>query len=1278
MGGTYWLTVLPDTSKLKPAINAAMRGQKITADFGVDEAKARKAGKAAAEAAEREANKSKPKVKPEADKAGSKKAGQDAAEEAAKPIRDKRPKVKPEPDLPGSKKAGEDSGASAVGGLMSKLKGIAPLLGGLSLAGGLQSALSEGMTFTENLNVMGGVLKATDAQLAQVSEAARRLGADATLPGVSATTAAQAMTELAKGGFDVQQSMDAARGTLQLAGAAGIDAASAATIQADALHAFGLTAKDAGYAADVLANVANASTGEITDFAQGFQQAGAVASQFGLKIDDTAAALGTLANQGIKGSDAGTLIKSTLLALTDQGKPAQGAIKELGLTVYNAQGQFVGMGSLMEQLGAAAGRMSPEMYQAATNTLFGSDAARLAGVAAKEGATGFNTLKDAVNQQGGAADMAAARTRGLPGAWAGFQNTIDGLKLSIYDMIQGPLAGLLNSLSGLPEFVSRNSTAFKVAGTVITTLLIPALTAWTIAQAKAIGTSIVGAVSALIGSWTAMAGAILNAAAAAGTYAIAIARGVATSIVSGLTAMVTAFRNLSLGMRVAAAAQWALNVAMSANPIGLIVAAVVAVGAALWAFFTKTETGRKLWDKIWTGIKTTFSVVWEWLKTAFQWLGEKLTWLWQNVAVPAFQGIKSALEMMWSGAKIIWDALTNAAQWLGDKISWLWQSIAVPAFEAIKGAIETMWNGAKVVWDGFTAILDVVGDKIATFKDAIVAAFNTVKDVVTTVWNAIGGIIDSIGNGVGKVGEFLGGAGKVIVNTLGIGGNATGGLITGPGSGTSDSILARLSNGEYVINAASTGRYLPLLEAINRGSLPGFAGGGLAASSKAAEGGLQGNSILVARLLAQMFPQIATIGGYRANGGGYADHPEGRAIDVMIPNYQSEDGIALGNAVTAFLHENADKLNLDYTIWRQTYRSASGDSNVMPARGSDTADHFDHVHATLKAGSPASYAIPSGLRLPAGLTNSMDGQGISSSLGGATSAGGTMSYRPATSAELSSASGKVDSANEAVRQAQQRVDDRTFNRDQAQKRLDAARAAGKDTTKTEEMLRRAERELADATDNLSDKRDKAAEAEQAFTDLQTNGKLEAVKADKAAADGTGKGGLDGSSLGQTFVSGVLESIGLDGSLFSNPLEWPSVKSLMAGVNYAGGLLANAGGAGGEGTGGGFASGAADAVGLGGLLSAIPGPGSVLDAQSGSPQLAPGEFNPGVAGGTASSAGGSMSAFAPHGGTAGAAPGPAVDNSININGPVGMDPAALQTKIRTEQASRTRTTVPRMA
>jgi TP901 family phage tail tape measure protein len=240
-----------------------------------------------------------------------------------------------------------ESGLESAGEAASNFAGI--VAGALALTGAavsFASVIDLGNEFTRTLNTMSGVSGATAAQMDVVKQKSMELGNDVELSATSANDAAAAMTELAKGGFSVDQSMEAAKGTLQLAAAAQIDAAEAATIQSQALQAFGLDAGYAATASDVLANAANASSAEITDIAAGLQQSGAVANQFGLSIEETAATLGVLANAGITGSDAGTLLKSTLLSLTDTGKPATAAMETLGLTVYDMEGNFVGMETL--------------------------------------------------------------------------------------------------------------------------------------------------------------------------------------------------------------------------------------------------------------------------------------------------------------------------------------------------------------------------------------------------------------------------------------------------------------------------------------------------------------------------------------------------------------------------------------------------------------------------------------------------------------------------------------------------------------------------------------------------------------------------------------------------------------------------------------------------------------------------------------------------------------------------------------------------------------------
>ena len=103
----------------------------------------------------------------------------------------------------------------------------------------------------------------------------------------------------------------------------------------------------------------------------------------------------------------------------------------------------------------------------------------------------------------------------------------------------------------------------------------------------------------------------------------------------------------------------------------------------------------------------------------------------------------------------------------------------------------------------------------------------------------------------------------------------------------------------------------------------------------------------IAKAIASEFPEINTIGGWRADGGYADDHVEGRAVDVMIDNYQDSGQVALGTEINNWVLDNADKYGVQYTIWRQEYFPVGGSSNIMEDRGSDTQNHFDHVHITV-------------------------------------------------------------------------------------------------------------------------------------------------------------------------------------------------------------------------------------------------------------------------------------------------------------------------------------------
>ncbi|APU20953.1 phage tail tape measure protein [Actinoalloteichus sp. GBA129-24] len=351
------------------------------------------------------------------------------------------------PDLrrfPQDLRSGLERTRSAAGAVARGI-GVAITAGVVGAGVAFRSIISLGNELTSNLNTLQAVSQATGEQMESVRARAEELGSDLTLPATSAADAAAAMLELARGGLTVEEAMEAARGTIQLAAAAQVDAATAAEIQAAALSQFQLDASEASRVADVLANSANASAGSITDMAYALRYVGPVAQSLGISIEDTAAAIAQLSNAGFSGETAGTALRGILVSLAAPSNEAAGAIETLGLTAFDAEGRFVGFQEVIGQLADAQARLTDEQFAGAAATAFGREPLAAVNALATEGAASFDAMAEAVGRQGGAAEVAAAQMLGLPGAMEQFASQAESAGLRIYDAIDEPLEALVRS-----------------------------------------------------------------------------------------------------------------------------------------------------------------------------------------------------------------------------------------------------------------------------------------------------------------------------------------------------------------------------------------------------------------------------------------------------------------------------------------------------------------------------------------------------------------------------------------------------------------------------------------------------------------------------------------------------------------------------------------------------------------------------------------------------------------------------------------------------------------
>lgn len=328
---------------------------------------------------------------------------------------------------------------------------FAKVLGG---AGGLET----------QLNVFQATTGATADEMERVGEAARALGADLTLPAVSSADAAGAMVELAKAGLSVRDAIAGARGILQLATAAAIDNAQAVEIAANALNTFGLEGKDAIRVADVFANAANLAQGSIVDIGIAFQQAAAAGRQVGLTFEDTSLFLTVLARNGLRGSDAGTSLRTALIRLINPTKKAREEIARLGIQLRDAQGNL--RPDIFIQVAEATRNLSPAARDATIALLGGQDAFRAFTILGRQTIGSLIQLRRRLREQGSAAELAEARTKGLRGAADALGSTLETVGTSIGGSLSPGIANFTRSLAaGVAAMASSEQVAETLSDT---------------------------------------------------------------------------------------------------------------------------------------------------------------------------------------------------------------------------------------------------------------------------------------------------------------------------------------------------------------------------------------------------------------------------------------------------------------------------------------------------------------------------------------------------------------------------------------------------------------------------------------------------------------------------------------------------------------------------------------------------------------------------------------------------------------------------------------------
>jgi TP901 family phage tail tape measure protein len=318
-------------------------------------------------------------------------------------------------------------------------------------------------SFEQEMANVNAVANLTGSEFDQLSQLALQIGQATSF---SATEGAAAIGELAKAGVPVADILNGgAMAAANLAEAGGIGIPQAATAMSNSMNMFSLSGEQASYVADTFAAAANASAADVNGLSAALAQGGPSAAALGLSLDQTVAALALFSNYGIQGSDAGTSLKTMLASLTPTTAEATAALDAMGFSMDEMLASTDPMAYLAEKLQTGLEGMTAAQQQATLETIFGTDAQRVANVLFAEGAEGVSAMGEAVRDQGAASRMAAKRMDTLNGAIEQLKGSIETAMIIIGSAFIPIIRGFADGLLGVMDvFLNLSPGVQKFVG----------------------------------------------------------------------------------------------------------------------------------------------------------------------------------------------------------------------------------------------------------------------------------------------------------------------------------------------------------------------------------------------------------------------------------------------------------------------------------------------------------------------------------------------------------------------------------------------------------------------------------------------------------------------------------------------------------------------------------------------------------------------------------------------------------------------------------------------
>ncbi len=668
--------------------------------------------------------------------------------------------------------------------------GKAVMPASMAVAGLGAAAVKTAADFDSSMSKVAAVSGATGDDLDALRDKAREMGAKTKF---SASEAADAMNYMAMAGWKTEDMLEGIEGIMNLAAASGEDLATTSDIVTDALTAFGLSAQDSGHFADILAAASSNANTNVSMMGETFKYCAPIAGALGFSAEDTAEAIGLMANAGIKGSQAGTALRTIMNNLTGDIKLSGSALGEVTIATTNADGSMRDLSDILSDCRGAFAQLSESEQAAAAEALVGKNAMSgfLALMNAGEG--DIEKLSTAIaNCDGTAERMAETMQDNLAGKLTILKSQLQELAISFGEMLMPAIRAIVSKIQAFVDKLNHMSEGQQKAiltiglmvaalgpllviiGTVISKVGVAmqgfvrlASGVKKLGVAVKAGTGVFGKLGAALGGISAPVIAVVA------IIAVLIAafkhlwdtneefRNAITAIWEGIVSKIQAFcqgivdRLNALGFDFGSIvdvlkALWdgfcqflAPIFEAAFNVVSTVLGTVLDVITGLLDIFIGLFTGN--WSQMWEGVKEVFSGIWEGITSLFEnflnmirnladtvlgWFGTSWEEVWTSVKT-FFENIWNGITAFFSG---IWNGIVSTVTTQINAV----KTVVSTVFNAIKTTATTIWNGIK---SAITTVVDGIKSKVSTvfesIKSTVTSVFNGIKSTATSVWNGI-------------------------------------------------------------------------------------------------------------------------------------------------------------------------------------------------------------------------------------------------------------------------------------------------------------------------------------------------------------------------------------------------------------------------------------------------------------------------------------------------------------------------------------------------------------